>query len=64
VPDATTIWLFREHLSQARAVGKLFARFDKYLTKAGYLAIVRPVQWVASPGGLELVSAMTCSSIV
>ena len=38
-PDAKTVWLFREHLSQARAVEKLFARFDKHLTKAGYLAM-------------------------
>ena len=38
-PDAKTIWLFREHLSQAGAVNNLFARFDKYLTKAGYLAM-------------------------
>jgi IS5 family transposase len=39
VPDAKTIWLFREHLAQARAVDNLFARFDKHLTRAGYLAM-------------------------
>lgn len=39
VPDAKTIWLFREHLTQARAVDNLFARFDKHLQKNGYLAI-------------------------
>jgi len=39
VPDAKTIWLFREHLSQVRAVENLFARFDKHLSKAGYLAM-------------------------
>jgi IS5 family transposase len=39
VPDAKTIWLFREHLTQASAVENLFARFDKHLTKAGYLAM-------------------------
>jgi len=39
VPDAKTIWLFREHLTQARAVDNLFARFDKHLAKAGYLAM-------------------------
>lgn len=38
-PDAKTIWLFREHLTQARAVENLFARFDRQLTKAGYLAM-------------------------
>jgi IS5 family transposase len=39
VPDAKTIWLFREHLTQARAVENLFARFDKHLAKSGYLAM-------------------------
>jgi len=39
VPDAKTIWLFREHLTQARAVDNLFARFDKHLQKNGYLAM-------------------------
>jgi transposase, IS5 family len=39
VPDAKTIWLFREHLAQAGAVDNLFARFDKHLAKAGYLAM-------------------------
>lgn len=39
VPDAKTIWLFREHLTQAGAVEKLFARFDKHLAKSGYLAM-------------------------
>lgn len=36
--DAKTIWLFREHLTQAGAVDNLFARFDEHLSKAGYLA--------------------------
>jgi transposase len=39
VPDAKTIWLFREHLVRAGAVENLFARFDKRLAKAGYLAM-------------------------
>jgi len=39
VPDSKTIWLFREHLTQAKAVENLFARFDKHLSKAGYLAM-------------------------
>ena len=39
VPDAKTIWLFREHLAQAGAVETLFARFDRHLAKAGYLAM-------------------------
>ncbi|WP_420337133.1 IS5 family transposase [Roseibium sp.] len=39
VPDAKTIWLFREHLTQAKAIDNLFTRFDRHLTKAGYLAM-------------------------
>jgi IS5 family transposase len=39
VPDAKTIWLFREQLTQARAMEKLFARFDRHLAKSGYLAM-------------------------
>jgi len=39
VPDATTIWLFREHLTRSAAMDKLFARFDKVLTDKGYLAM-------------------------
>jgi len=31
--------LFREHLTRAKAVENLFARFDKHLRKAGYLAM-------------------------
>ncbi len=39
VPDATTVWLFREKLVQAKAIDKLFARFDAALTDRGYLAM-------------------------
>ena len=39
VPDATTIWLFREQLTKAAAVEKLFARFDTLLADKGYLAM-------------------------
>jgi len=39
VPDATTIWLFRERLVKARAIDKLFARFDALLKDRGYLAM-------------------------
>ena len=37
-PDAKTIWLFREHLVQARAIEKLCALFDARLKASGYLA--------------------------
>jgi IS5 family transposase len=39
VPDATTLWLFRERLTRAGAVERLFARFDAALRDAGYLAM-------------------------
>lgn len=39
VPDATTVWLFREQLVKAKAIDKLFARFDAALTERGYLAM-------------------------
>jgi IS5 family transposase len=39
VPDATTVWLFRERLVKAKAIDGLFARFDAALTERGYLAM-------------------------
>lgn len=39
VPDAKTIWLFRELLVRAKAVEKLFERFDAHLREHGYLAM-------------------------
>ena len=39
VPDAKTIWLFREQLTQVGAVERLFQRFDAALRGAGYLAM-------------------------
>ena len=38
VPDATTVWLFREALAKAGLVKKLFERFDRYLDCKGYIA--------------------------
>ncbi|MCW2264236.1 hypothetical protein M2305_000183 [Gluconobacter cerinus] len=37
VPDAKTVWLFRKCLTQARAIERLFDRFDAPLRNAGYL---------------------------
>jgi transposase len=39
VPDAKTIWLFRETLTCAGAVGRLFERLDSVLNDRGYLAM-------------------------
>lgn len=37
VPDATTIWLFREKLTKAGAIEALFTRFDQVVRAAGYI---------------------------
>lgn len=37
VPDAKTIWSFRERLTQAGAIEALFARFDWAIREAGYI---------------------------
>jgi IS5 family transposase len=39
VPDARTIWLFREKLTKAGAIKGLFERFDAILRAAGYIAM-------------------------
>ena len=39
VPDANTIWTFREALKRANAVDALFHRFDDTLKGTGYLAM-------------------------
>lgn len=39
VPDATTVWLFRERLVKAKAIDGLFARFDAVLKDRGFLAM-------------------------
>jgi IS5 family transposase len=39
VPDANTLWDFREALITAGAFDRLFARLDQAITEAGYLAM-------------------------
>ncbi|CAK8721196.1 Mobile element protein [Candidatus Electronema halotolerans] len=38
VPDATTIWLFRETLTKAGKIEELFSVFDEFLDENGYQA--------------------------
>ena len=38
VPDAKTVWLFREHLKQLHLLEALFARFHEQLVSHGYVA--------------------------
>ena len=39
VPDAKTIWLFRERLKEKAVIEKLFDRFDRHLEDQGLLAL-------------------------
>ena len=39
VPDANTIWSFREQLTKCRAIERLFDLFDQQLRAGGYLAM-------------------------
>ena len=36
IPNATTLWLFREKLAKAGLIEKLFERFDQHLAAKGY----------------------------
>ena len=38
IPDATTLWLFREKLARAELTGTLFDWFDRHLSTKGYIA--------------------------
>jgi IS5 family transposase len=38
VPDATTLWLFREALVEAKMIDTLFDRFGQHLAAKGYRA--------------------------
>ncbi len=38
VPDARTIWKWRERLTRSGAFERLFERFDRYLRERGYIA--------------------------
>ena len=40
VPDATTVWLFRQQLTDKGLIKPLFERFDEYLRGQGYQAEV------------------------
>jgi hypothetical protein len=42
VPDAKTIWAFRERLTKAGAIAALFARFDRAIREAGYIPMSGP----------------------
>ena len=43
VPDAKTVWLYREALAKAGAVEALFKQFDNYLARQGDIARRGPI---------------------
>jgi hypothetical protein len=43
VPDAKTIWLFREQLTGRGTLARLFERFDRLLHERGYPAMGRQI---------------------
>jgi transposase, IS5 family len=49
IPDAKTVWLYREQLKRAGAIESLFRRFDAVLTAKGYLAMGRSSMPRSSP---------------
>src|SRR5512137_2713274 len=52
VPDAKTVWRFRERLKALGLVDVLFARFDEQLARRGYVAKAGPMidaTFVAAP---------------
>lgn len=56
VPDAKTVWLFRERLPQAGVIDILFNRFNAALRNAGYLPMsgqILDATLVAAPKNAE-----------
>jgi IS5 family transposase len=43
VPDATTVWLFREALAKTGLVAKLFVLFNQHLEAKGYIVSGFPI---------------------
>lgn len=56
VPDATTVWLFRERLVKAKAIDRLFARFDAALTDRGYFRLRRGMRLFHWRGAAAILS--------
>ena len=59
VPDAKTVWLYREQLAQAGMIEGLFDRFDGYLKKRGYLAMAARSSTPRSSLSLNSATAVT-----
>jgi transposase, IS5 family len=63
VPDAKTIWAFRERLTRAGAVEALFARFDRAIREAGYIPMsgqIVDASLVAAPKQIPWAGMAAC----
>ena len=49
VPDAKTVWLYREQLARAGVIETLFEDFDGYLEQQGYLAMAASTNSATCP---------------
>ena len=59
VPDAKTVWLYREQLAQAGVIETLFEDFDGYLEQQGYLAMGGQIIDASIVPGLNSATAVT-----
>lgn len=59
--EATTVWLFRKRLVKAKAIDKLFARFDAALTDRGYLAMGGQIALAIRPQSFRLITSCSIS---
>jgi len=62
VPDAKTIWAFRERLTKAGAIERLFSRFDAALREAGYIAPLGDC--AQSPAGQRMSGQIVDSTLI
>jgi IS5 family transposase len=60
VPDANTIWTFREALKKADAIDALFRQFDAALREAGFLAMGGQIVDATMDMALAILSAFFC----
>src|SRR4030081_3591718 len=63
VPDAKTLWLYREALAKAGAVEELFDLFDGFLKNKGYLARAKPKRDFAADLDKSFVSGLNVQGV-
>ena len=58
VPDANTLWDFREALIAGKALDRLFERLDRAIQAAGYLPDGEPCAEIVPEGDAELATGL------